>query len=55
MQKAGVKSKRHTKQLLQAMRKAGAIQTKSIGKGQNYVYALRFLPKKAEASSQTGS
>ena len=51
IQKAGVKSKRHTKHLLQSMRKAGAVQTKPVGKGQNFVYALRA--KLAEAASET--
>lgn len=53
MQKAGMKSKRHAKLLLQSMRKAGAVQTKPVGKGQNYVYALRT--KKAEAATETPS
>lgn len=51
MQKAGVKSKRHTKHLLQSMRKAGAVQTKPMGKGENFVYGLRT--KKAAAASET--
>ncbi|DBA90497.1 hypothetical protein WJX77_003495 [Trebouxia sp. C0004] len=50
-EEAGLKSKRHTKLMLQAMRKAGAVQTKPMGKGQNYVYALRSSPKKHEASN----
>lgn len=50
-EEAGLKSKRHTKLMLQAMRKAGAVQTKPMGKGQNYVYALRSSPKKDEASN----
>jgi hypothetical protein len=51
LQEAGLKSKRHIKLMLQAMRKAGAVQTKPMGKGQNYVYALRSSPKKDEASN----
>ncbi|KAL3130585.1 hypothetical protein ABBQ38_008390 [Trebouxia sp. C0009 RCD-2024] len=50
-EKAGLKSKRHTKRLLQSMRKAGAVQTKPVGKGQNYVYALKT--SKTEAASKT--
>ncbi len=50
LQEAGLKSKRHVKLMLQSMRKAGAVQTKPVGKGQNYVYALRSLSKKAQAS-----
>jgi len=53
LQEAGLKSKRHTKLMLQAMRKAGAVQTKPMGKGQNYVYALRSSPNKDEASNAT--
>ena len=33
------------------MRKAGAVQTKPVGKGQNFVYALRT--KQAKAASET--
>lgn len=39
--------------MLQAMRKAGAVQTKPMGKGQNYVYALRSSPNKDEVSDAT--
>ena len=35
------------------MRKAGAVQTKPVGKGQNFVYALRA--KQAEAASEKPS
>lgn len=55
-----MKSKRHIKIMLQAMRKAGAVETKPSGKGQNFVYSLRTPRKKAEVSdaaskSQTGT
>lgn len=49
-EEAGLKSKRHIKIMLQAMRKAGAVQTKPLGKGQNFVYSLRTSRKKAEVS-----
>ena len=35
------------------MRKAGAVQTKPVGKNQNFVYALRT--KKDEAAAETPS
>lgn len=59
-EEAGLKSKRHIKIMLQAMRKAGAVQTKPLGKGQNFVYSLRTPRKKPEvadaaAQSQTGT
>lgn len=59
LQKGGLKSKRHVKRLLQAMRKSGAVQTKPVGKNKNYVYALKNkadgkeAASKAEAASKT--
>lgn len=50
LQTAGLRSKRHVKQLLNAMRQASVVQTRPMGKGKNYVYRLRDVtPKAVEA------
>lgn len=50
LQEAGMKSKRHVKQLLNAMRKASVLQTKPMGKGKNYTYDLRNTTAKVVAN-----
>ena len=49
-----MKSKRHCKILLQAMRKAGAVQTKPLGKGQNFGYTIRDVPERAKVHAIGG-
>ena len=49
-----MKSKRHCKILLQAMRKAGAVQTKPLGKGQNFGYTLRDVSERAKVHAIGG-